>query len=41
MFNWILKQILGSKNQRQLRKMLPVVRRINELDQQFTALSEE
>ena len=40
MFNWILKQILGSKNQRELKRMMPVVRRINELDEQFRSLSD-
>ncbi len=41
MFNWILKQILGSKNQRELKRMMPVVRRINELDEQFKSLSDD
>ncbi len=41
MFNWILKQILGSKNQRELKRMAPIVRRINELDEQFKSLSDE
>ena len=41
MFNWILKQILGSKNQRELKRMAPIVRRINELDEQFNSLSDE
>ena len=41
MFNWILKQILGSKNQRELRRMAPIVRRINEFDEQFKALADD
>ena len=41
MFNWILKQILGSKNQRELRRMTPIVRRINEFDEQFKTLSDD
>ena len=41
MFNWILKQILGSKNQRELKRMMPIVRRINELDEQFKSLSDD
>ena len=41
MFNWILKQILGSKNQRELRRMAPIIRRINEFDQQFNALPDD
>src|SRR5689334_24378761 len=41
MVGWILKKILGSKNQRELRRLTPTVRRINELDEQFKALSDE
>ncbi len=41
MFNWILKQILGSKNQRELKRMAPVIKRINEFDAQFKSLSDE
>ncbi len=41
MFNWILKQILGSKNQRELKRLAPIVRRINELDEQFKSLSDD
>ena len=41
MFNWILKQILGSKNQRELKRMMPIVRRINELDEEFKKLSDD
>jgi len=33
MINWLLKKIIGSKNQREIRKMLPIVRRINEIEQ--------
>ena len=40
-FDWIFKRILGSRNQRELRRMLPIVRRINELDEQFKALSDD
>jgi preprotein translocase subunit SecA len=32
MINWILKAIVGSKNQRDLRRMHPTVRRINEFE---------
>ena len=41
MFNWILKQIFGSKNQRELKRMMPIVRRINEFDEQFKSLSDD
>ncbi len=39
--NWILKKILGSKNERDLKKMRPLVARINELDEELKALSDE
>lgn len=32
MINWIIKAIVGSKNQRELRRMQPTVLRINEFD---------
>ncbi len=41
MINWILKLILGSKNQRELRALQPNVRRINELEEQYQSLPEE
>src|SRR5919197_280433 len=41
MVSWILKKILGSKNQRELRRLAPLVRRINEFDEQFKSLSDD
>src|SRR5436309_2294037 len=41
MVSWILKKILGSKNQRELRRLTPIVRRINELDEQLKSLSDD
>jgi preprotein translocase subunit SecA len=41
MVNWILKKLFGSKNQRELRRMAPNVRRINEFDEQFKSLSDD
>src|SRR5437763_2843268 len=41
MVGWILKKIVGSKNQRELRRLAPAVRRINEFDEQFKPLSDE
>ena len=41
MVGWILKKILGSKNQREIKRMAPLVQRINELDEQFKALSDD
>ena len=39
--NWILKKILGSKNERDIKKMQPLVMRINELDEEYKALTDE
>src|SRR5213083_2668792 len=41
MVGWILKKILGSKNQRELRRLMPIVRRVNEFDEQFKSLSDD
>jgi preprotein translocase subunit SecA len=41
MLNWILKKIIGSKNQREVRRMMPLVHQINALEQQFQSLPEE
>ena len=41
MVSWILKKILGSKNQRELKRLMPIVRRINEFDEQFKNLSDD
>jgi len=39
--NWILKKLLGSKNERDLKKMQPLVACINEFDEEYKALSDE
>jgi len=41
MFNWILKKIIGSKNQRDIKRLRPAVERINQLEQEYQALSDE
>ena len=41
MINFIIKKIVGSKNQREIKRMLPVVRRINELEEQYRSLSDD
>src|SRR5438067_2220321 len=41
MVGWILKKILGSKNQRELKRLTPTVHRINELDEQLKSLSDD
>jgi preprotein translocase subunit SecA len=37
---WLLKKIIGTKNQRDVKKMQPLVARINELEAQYQLLSE-
>ena len=41
MINWFVKKVLGSKNQREVRKLLPLVARINALEQEYQGLMEE
>jgi preprotein translocase subunit SecA len=41
MVGWVLKKFLGSKNQREIKRLMPAVRRINELDEQFKSLSDD
>ena len=41
MVAWILKKILGSKNQRELKRLMPIVRQVNEFDEQFKSLSDD
>src|SRR4029077_322428 len=41
MFNWILKTIVGSKNQRELRRIHPIILRINEIEQTLGRLSDD
>ena len=41
MFDYVLKKIVGTKNQRELRRMQPVVARINEREGWAKSLSDE
>src|SRR5438477_1653273 len=41
MFNYVLKKIVGTKNQRELKKMQPVVARINERESWAKSLSDD
>ncbi len=41
MVNWILKKILGSKNQREIKRLMPMTRQINEFDERLKALSDD
>ncbi len=41
MINWIIKKIVGSKNQREIKRMLPVVKQINTLEEELQQVDEE
>jgi preprotein translocase subunit SecA len=41
MIGWILKKILGTQNQREVRRMLPSVQEINRLEEGLRPLSRE
>jgi preprotein translocase subunit SecA len=41
MVGWILKKILGSKNQREIRRTAPIIRQINDLEQKFQSLLDD
>ncbi len=41
MVGWVLKKILGSRNQREIKRMTPQVRRINELEEEYRSLSDD
>ena len=41
MVSWILKKILGSKNQREIKRMRPTVAHINEIEEQLRSLSDD
>ena len=38
---WCLKKIVGTKNERDLKRLRPLVGRINELEQELQSLSDE
>ena len=40
MVNWLLKKILGSKNQREVRRLRPLVEQINRIEQDYQGLSD-
>ncbi len=41
MLNWIIKTIVGSKNQRELRRIQPVIKQINEIEKGLASLSDD
>jgi len=41
MVNWILKKIVGSKNQREIKRLRKIVTQINEIEARLTSLSDD
>lgn len=41
MITWLVKKILGTKNQREVRRLLPLVAKINEIEKSYHALSDD
>jgi preprotein translocase subunit SecA len=41
MIGWILKKIVGSKNQREVKRLWPVVEQINDFEKQYQSLTDE
>ena len=41
MLNWIFKRVVGSRNQRDLRRLQPIIRQINEIEQSLAGLSDD
>ena len=41
MLNFIIKKIVGSKNQREIKRMMPIVRQINAFEEQYKSLSDD
>ncbi len=41
MINWVLKKIVGSKNQREVRRTAPIVAQINQLEKELQSLPDE
>ena len=41
MINWFVKKLLGSKNQREMKRLWPIVQKINELEKEYQELMDE
>jgi preprotein translocase subunit SecA len=41
MVSWILKKIIGSKNQREVKRLWPMVYRVNEIEAEYLKLTDE
>ncbi len=40
MINWIVKKMMGSKNQREVKRFWPLVERVNEIEKEYQSLSD-
>ena len=41
MINWFVKKLLGSKNQREMKRLWPIVQKINQLEKEYQSLMDE
>src|SRR6266446_6584490 len=41
MINWILKKVIGSKNQREIKRMGPLLEQINQIEKELQLVPEE
>src|SRR5476649_1379654 len=41
MIQWFVKKVLGSKNQREVKRLWPLVEKINELEVEYQSLMDE
>src|SRR3954454_20688629 len=41
MINWLIKKVIGSKNARMVKSLWPLVARINEIEKEFQAISDD
>jgi preprotein translocase subunit SecA len=41
MVSWMLRKVIGSKNQREIRRIRPLAEKINRLEEQFQSLTDE
>jgi preprotein translocase subunit SecA len=41
MVNWLLKKIIGNKNTREIKRMMPLVKQINDIERQLQSLPDE
>ena len=40
MFSWIIKKIIGSKNERELKNLTPTIQQINDIEKEYQTYSD-